>query len=73
MDEKKEQEFSIADVPVYDPLISNVWSKIVYNYPPKGRRIVVAYTETHSVEVYIVRYEKTLRGIVVLVFTKSVG
>ena len=30
-------------------------------------------SETQSVEVYIYRYKPTLRGIVVLEFTKSVG
>ena len=35
--------------------------------------MVHIYTDKRSVEVYIQRYEPTLRGIVVLVFTKSVG
>ena len=44
-----------------------------YNYPPKGRWIVVVYNEKRSVEVYIYRSSRTLRGVVVLVFTKSDG
>ena len=40
---------------------------------PEGEVNSGVYTDTRSVEVYIQRYEPTLRGIVVLVFTKSVG
>ena len=52
------------------------WAKILYNYPPKGKWIVVdIYTETRSMEVNIELHETTLRGGggrgSALVFTKS--
>ena len=37
-------------------------AKILYNYPPQGKWIVVEYTETRSVEGNIELYEPTLRG-----------
>ena len=38
-------------------------AKILYNYPPKGKWIVVnIYTQTRSVEVNIERYETTRGG-----------
>ena len=40
---------------------------------PEGEVNSGVNTEPWSVEVYIYRYEPTLRGIVVLVFTKSGG
>ena len=66
---------SFENVPKRDAILGPVAKQwIVYNYPPKGRLIVVGvYTSTRSVEVYIKRYEPIVRGIVVLVFTKSVG
>ena len=52
------------------------WTKILYNYPPKGKWIVVdIYTKTRSIEVNIELHETTLRGGGrgggALVFTKS--
>ena len=41
--------------------------------PERGGEWWCIYTDTRSVEVYIQGYEPTLRGIVVLVFNKSVG
>ena len=47
---------------------------VLYNYPPKGSLIVVnIYMVTRSIEVYIYCCSPTLRRIVVLVLTKSVG
>ena len=40
---------------------------------PEGEVNSGAYTKTRSVELYIEHFSPILRGIVVLVFTKSVG
>ena len=45
----------------------NIWK----NYPPNGRWWI--YTERRSVDVYIHCSSPTLRGIVILAFTKSDG
>ena len=48
------------------------WLCLVYNYPPKGRWIVVdIYRDAKRRGIH--RSSPTLRGIVVLVFTKSDG
>ena len=48
-------------------------SSVNMQLSPEGEVNSGVNTETWSVEVYIYRYEPTLRGIVVLVFTKSGG
>ena len=68
----------LHDIMNYQTLVSVLTQTslpIIYNYPLKGRWIGVdiIYTETRSIEVYIHCSSPTLRGIVVLVFTKSDG
>ena len=47
---------------------------LIYNYPPKERCIVVdIYRDAKRRGIYIHHFSPTLRGIVVLVFTKSDG